>query len=95
MNKNSSYLEEILDAIQKIALGDFKVKIRVNESNDELNSIAIGINMLNEELYSMNQELQKKINDLKVMNDLMVGRELKMIELKKEVESLKRQINKN
>lgn len=36
------------------------------------------------------QKLQSKIGELKKMNKLMVGRELKMVELKKEIEKLKK-----
>jgi PAS domain S-box-containing protein len=39
------------------------------------------------------ETLKKKMIELKNMNDLMVGRELRMIELKKEIEKLKRKID--
>ncbi|MCX6732720.1 MAG: hypothetical protein NTV98_04225 [Candidatus Roizmanbacteria bacterium] len=34
--------------------------------------------------------LQKKFEELEKMNQLMIGRELKMVELKKQVESLRK-----
>ncbi|MFZ3044151.1 MAG: PAS domain S-box protein [Minisyncoccia bacterium] len=39
----------------------------------------------------MEEELQEKVDDLEKANRLMVGRELKMIELKGEIEELRRQ----
>lgn len=41
-------------------------------------------------------DLIKKVNELESLNKFMVGREVKMMELKKEIEKLKEQIkNKN
>ena len=43
-----------------------------------------------ERLTASQTELQEKIHDLERFHDVVVGRELKMIELEKQVEELKR-----
>ena len=43
----------------------------------------------------LNQELQKKLEEFERMNKLMVGRELKMAEMKKEIVQLKKETNKS
>ncbi|MBI2013415.1 MAG: PAS domain S-box protein [Candidatus Colwellbacteria bacterium] len=44
---------------------------------------------LEKQVKERTQELQEKINELETMNKLMIGRELKMIKLKEELEKLK------
>jgi len=47
-----------------------------------------------EELEKMKKELEEKIRELEKFREITVGRELKMIELKKEIEKLKKEIGK-
>jgi methyl-accepting chemotaxis protein len=47
-----------------------------------------------EELEKMKKELEEKIIELEKFREITVGRELKMIELKKEIEKLKKEIGK-
>ncbi|MBU1167249.1 hypothetical protein KKC60_02465 [Patescibacteria group bacterium] len=44
---------------------------------------------LEKKVQERTQELQKKVEELERMNNLMVNRELKMVELKNEIEQLK------
>jgi hypothetical protein len=46
------------------------------------------------DLQESKSELQEKILDLEKFEEVVVGRELKMIALEKEVEGLKREIDK-
>ena len=50
---------------------------------------------LDEKVKERTKELQEKINELEKFHELTVGRELKMIELKKEIERLERELEKN
>jgi methyl-accepting chemotaxis protein len=82
--------------------GNFKELIPV-KSNDEISELAAAINKmagdLNVSVVSKNElkdqiimataEIQKKIDELEKRSRLMVGREQKMIELKKEIAKLK------
>jgi DNA-binding response OmpR family regulator len=46
-----------------------------------------------DELRAMNEELEKKISELERMNRLFVGRELRMVELKKRIAELEKEID--
>lgn len=94
-------LKEIADAISSAVTGDVVKTIPVPESHDELAEIAVGFNLLIEEVQTMQQhaeerlaaqttELQDKLHELERLNAAMVGRELKMIELKNEIAELKK-----
>lgn len=50
--------------------------------------------ILEEKIKDRTQELTKKTGELERMNKFMVGRELKMVELKKEIAELKQQLKK-
>jgi len=49
---------------------------------------------LEEKIKEAIEELQKKVEELEKFHRLTVGRELKMIELKKEIERLKEELKK-
>jgi len=66
---------------------EIKVKARTKEL-EELNQ------NLEEQVKERTKELQKKVESLDKMNKLMIGRELKMVELKKEIKELKEELEK-
>lgn len=49
---------------------------------------------LEEKVKERTKELQKRVRELEKFHELTVGRELKMIELKKEIKNLKEELNK-
>ncbi|GEM_PF-2495143 len=67
------------------------LEIRVAARTRELKEFAEG---LEENIKLRTKELQERIDELESFHKLTVGRELKMIELKKEIESLKEQLIK-
>ena len=72
MDKNNdTRIEEILDVIMKVARGDFSIQIELNGKNDELDSLAIGINMMIDDIKANNQELlDAQLASLNIMEDL-------------------------
>ena len=80
---------------QMIAKGDFSQRMEA-KSKDEIGRLAKNFNEMANRLQKSKQETEKEITqrtaDLEKLNKYMVGRELKMVELKKEIKELK---NKN
>ncbi len=86
---------------EKITQGDFKLRAQI-ASEDEVGVLARSFNMMidslieakteaetsTQELTVVQKQLQDKLTELEKMNKLMVDRELKMIELKKEIKEL-------
>ncbi|MEI6228432.1 MAG: cache domain-containing protein [Candidatus Saccharibacteria bacterium] len=63
-----------------------------DESKDELGSLGRSFNALKDKLKKSQDEMESKVetrtDDLQVLNSSMIGRELKMIELKKQITEL-------
>ncbi|MBI4101501.1 MAG: HAMP domain-containing protein [Candidatus Nealsonbacteria bacterium] len=76
LKKSQEILEETKSALE----------VRVEARTRELTRVA---DSLDQKVKEKTQELQEKINDLERFQKLAVGRELKMIELKKELEDFK------
>jgi methyl-accepting chemotaxis protein len=76
-----------------------KSDTNIFNSNNEIGILSSSFNFmvdrLQEKITALDKsekDLEQQSADLKHMNDLMTGRELRMIELKSEIESLKKQI---
>ncbi len=61
------------------------LEVQVSERTVDLENLK---NNLEKEVSERTKELNTKVNDLEVINRAMIGRELKMVELKKEIEKL-------
>jgi methyl-accepting chemotaxis protein len=79
------------DEVGKLAETFDNLRVSINEKNGELAEINFG---LEEKIKERTAELVKKNEELTKINDFTVGRELKMIELKKEIEELRRDLAK-
>ncbi len=86
-------ISEILEALQKVAGGDLNASVPLSNKSDEIDALAAGINMMIEEVRERTKELEEKNRELERFNKLAVGRELKMIELKKRVKELESQLH--
>lgn len=67
------------------------LKIKVKARTKQLEELAEN---LRKESSEKEKELKKKVKELERFNKLAIGRELKMIELKKEIEKLKEELGK-
>lgn len=66
-------------------------EIKIRSRTKELEELA---DSLDGQVKKRTKELEEKIKDLEKIKRLSIGRELKMIELKKEIKSLKKEIKK-
>lgn len=74
---------------KKLEEAKASLEIRIQARTRELQELA---EKLEEQVKERTKELQEKIGEMEKFNRLAVGRELKMIELKKEIEKLKDQL---
>lgn len=91
-------LAVLIKAAHEVAGGNMDVHAEV-DGKDEIGEYAEIFNSmaskLNESYEGMEQRIQDRTRELEKENKIMVGRELKMIELKKEIEDLKKKIGKD
>lgn len=64
---------------------------QLRASNQQLEASTQQLRAANQQLSATEKNLKEKINELEIFNKTAVGRELKMIELKKEIEMLQKQ----
>lgn len=90
------YLENFIDALMLMGLVipfiyffSYKPLLKEINNNKKIQDNLMQINKNSEanakNVYKANQELIKKTKELEELNKFMVGRELKMIELKKQI----------
>lgn len=88
-------LANIIKILKEAGLGKFEKKIVV-DSSDELGDVANVFNEMIGRIKETRDDVEKKIHnrtkELEKFNNLMVGREIKMIELKEQVAELEKRI---
>ena len=69
-------MNEIIEAVMKVARGDYSVQIKLSGKNDEIDSLAMGLNMMIddirngiEELRRANEKLQASEEELRASNE--------------------------
>ena len=91
--KGNVVIEEERIAVQE---GFIDIQFSLNPVFDEKRNViylvAEGQNITN--LKETKQELERKLHEINKMNQLMVGREIKMIELKKRIKKLEEELKK-
>jgi len=84
-------LNIFIDATKEIAKGNLAVKVNI-ENEGEIGQLAKAFNDMILELHDSRENVEKKVAartaDLKKINKFMVGREIKMIDLKKQINDL-------
>ncbi len=103
----SKNVAKVKNAASEISKGNLKEKIIVR-SKDEIGELATAFNTMvgnlwiarealetkNKELENATKQTEEKLAEIETLNKFMVNRELKMIELKKEIEDLKLHVKK-
>lgn len=79
-------------AIYQVGMGDYSQQIQV-KSNDEIGELSKSYNLmtswLKQSTVDIEAKIEKRTKELERLNGFMVDRELKMIELKKQIKDLK------
>lgn len=90
-------INHLKESAKEILNGNLKSRAKVDGS-DEIGELAMYYNIMTKKLEKSMENIEKKVEDrtshLYKLNRAMVGRELKMIELKKKNQDLKKAINK-
>jgi hypothetical protein len=77
---------ELAEAQEKAETAKVALEVKVIERTKELESLTKN---LEKQVEQRTQELEKKLKELEKTNKLMLGREMRMVELKKEIAMLK------
>ncbi len=80
---------EMADKINESYVQIDSANQQMKASNQQLKASNQQLNAANQQLIASRESLKEKLRELEVFNKATVGRELAMIELKKEVETLK------
>lgn len=93
-------IEKLTDVAQKVAAGNLEQRVNIKNRDESgylakiFNQMLDNIENSQEKLEKSRNELEEKLVELERFQDLTVGREFKMIELKKTIEKLKEELNK-
>ncbi len=83
---------DLLEAQEEIEATKATLEIKIRERTYELKELTEN---LDNQVKEKTSKLQEKIDELESFNKLVVGRELKMMGLKEEIERLKTELKKN
>jgi nitrate/nitrite-specific signal transduction histidine kinase len=81
----------MLEAQEEIETTKSALEVKVTERTKELKDLS---ESLDSQVREKTKKLQEKVEELERFNKLVIGRELKMLELKKEIEELKKESGK-
>jgi len=101
-------LSELTPILQKAAVGDFTKEIEIPKKEDEFSELFVGLSLMMEDLRELEEvrkkteeerkkteaERQIRLSELEKWRKLTTDRELKMVELKKEIDRLIEEISR-
>jgi|GEM_PF-2477125 len=90
-NKLSGTILKLSGTAESISKGNFNIGVSKDllERNDEIGSLSQSFDRMVQNLSTVIADTNKKNDELDRMNKLMIGREMRMIELKDEIAKLK------
>jgi len=92
IEKTKVFFKELVRARSELEEAKTVLEIKVKARTGELEELS---QSLEKKVKVRTKELQEKINQLEKFHKLTVGRELKMVELKKEIKRLKKNLKNN
>lgn len=91
-------LAQLTPILQKAAMGDFTGEIEIPLREDEYSELLVGLSLMMDDLRRLEEARKKseetkkeRLFELEKWRKLTTGREIKMAELKKEIERLKKE----
>jgi len=94
-------LAKLTPVLEKIAVGDFSEAIEVPKKEDEFLELIVALSLMIDDLQELEgarskigEEKKIRLEELEQWRKLTIGREVKMAELKEEVERLKLEVQK-
>jgi len=91
VKRTKIYLIELLEKRRELEEAKSVLEVKVEARTKELRELTQG---LEGKIKARTKELQERVNQLERFQKLTIGRELKMVELKKEIEKLKEELEK-
>ena len=94
-------LAKLTPLLQKAAVGDFTEKIEIPEKEDEFSELLVGLSLMIDDLRELEKvrersgkEKKERLVQLERWRELTMGREIKMVELKREINTLKKEVKR-
>ncbi len=94
-------LQGLMPIFAKAAVGDFSQDPEIPAEDDQVAEIYMGVKVMLEvirekltELENLNKQLKDKLQEQESTINSLVGRELRMVELKQEIEKMKSELDK-
>jgi PAS domain S-box-containing protein len=80
-------INEMVEAVTKVARGDYSVQVEFSGKNDDLDSLAMGLNMMTDDIRTSMEDLNRQRKEL---NDINIQLQQELIQRKQAEEELKR-----
>jgi len=65
--RSAAATSDMIDIVMKVARGDYSVQVELSDKNDEFDSLAVGLNMMIDDIRTGVEELQQEITERKRM----------------------------
>ncbi|MCX6233313.1 MAG: HAMP domain-containing protein [Bacteroidetes bacterium] len=92
-------INEIIETVIKVARGDYSVQLELSDKNDDIDSLAIGFNMMiddikekTEEIQAANQQLRASEQQLKAANQQLRASEQHLVAANQQLTAKEQQL---